>query len=116
MHYEAGGGYEPGKILEASPELALVCRQLTDGTFSKGDTGLYRNLYDSLTGGSRPDEYFILADFGAYCAAQEEVGKAYRDRRRWAVMSMTNTVRSGLFSSDRTVAEYVRDIWKTEKI
>lgn len=116
MDYEAFGGYNPKEVLDRNPALAAVLERLTDGTFARGDRGLYRNLYDSLVTGYRPDEYFILADFEAFAKAQEDVQAAYRDPARWAVMALKNTAHSGKFSSDRTVEEYIRDIWKARKI
>ena len=91
--------------------------QLVDGTYSNGDTEMYRDLYNSLLnnqGGSRADMYFILKDFRSYANAQEEVEKAYRDKDRWAKMALLNTASCGKFSSDRTIQEYVDDIWKLD--
>ena len=88
-----------------------------NGTFDP-DTELFRPIYDSLlTGKYGPaDRYFILADFRAYADAQKRVEAAYRDSAKWAKMAMLNTFSSGKFSSDRTIEEYVRDIWHLDKI
>ena len=93
--------------------------QLVDGTYSNGDTEMYRDLYNSLLnnqGGSRADMYFILKDFRSYAEAQKRVEAAYRDENWWARAAMLNTASAGKFSSDRTIEEYVRDIWHLEKI
>ena len=110
--------YNPQKYLERNPKLAKVMSQLIDGTYDP-DTQLFRELYDSLVygvEGQRPDVYYVLADFDAYVKAQEQVAKAYTDRKRWAKMALLNIARSGKFSSDRTIEDYVRDIWKLKKL
>ena len=104
--------YNPQKYLERNPQLAKIMNQLIDGTFDP-DTQLFRELYDSLVygvEGQRPDVYYVLADFDSYVKAQEQVAKAYTDRKRWAKMALLNIARSGKFSSDRTIEDYVRDI------
>lgn len=110
--------YNPQKYLERNPKLAKVMSQLIDGTYDP-DTQLFRELYDSLVygvEGQHPDVYYVLADFDAYVKAQEQVAKAYTDRKRWAKMALLNIARSGKFSSDRTIEDYVRDIWKLKKL
>ena len=110
--------YNPQKYLERNPQLAKIMNQLIDGTFDP-DTQLFRELYDSLVygvEGQRPDVYYVLADFDSYVKAQEQVAKAYTDRKRWAKMALLNIARSGKFSSDRTIEDYVRDIWKLKKL
>ena len=80
---------------------------------------LFRSLYDSLLRGNgydKADQYFILADLRAYAAAQEKVEEAYRDEKRWARMAMMNTACSGKFTSDRTIQEYVDDMWHLDKV
>ena len=92
--------------------------ELINGTFSK-DTELFRDLYDSLLttkNTDRADRYFILADFRSYAAAQKRVEEAYRDEKRWARMAMMNTACSGKFTSDRTIQEYVDEIWHLDKV
>ena len=110
--------YNPQKYLDRNPQLAKILNQLVDGTYDK--TGLlFRDLHDSIVfgiEGQRPDVYFILADFDSYVQAQEKVAKAYADKRNWARMALLNIANSGKFSSDRTIEDYVRDIWKINKI
>ena len=90
-----------------------------EGTYSHGDHNMYKNLYNSLLNTQctdRADTYFILKDFRSYAEAQKKVEEAYRDQQRWSKMAMLNTACSGKFSSDRTIEEYVDDIWKLEKV
>ena len=92
--------------------------QLINGTFSS-DTELFRDIYDSLLStknSSRPDQYFILGDFRSYAEAQKKVEATYRDEKKWAKMALLNTAHSGKFSSDRTIQEYVDDIWHLDKV
>ena len=92
--------------------------QLINGTFSS-DTELFRDIYDSLLNTkncSRADQYFILGDFRSYAEAQKRVEAAYKDEQKWAKMALLNTACSGKFSSDRTIQEYVDDIWKLDKV
>ncbi|MBQ1832968.1 MAG: glycogen/starch/alpha-glucan phosphorylase [Treponema sp.] len=110
--------YNPQKYLDRNPYLAEIVNQLVDGkTYDK--TGqLFRELHDSLVfgvEGQRPDIYYILADFDAYVAAQEKVAKAYADKKGWARKTLINIANSGKFSSDRTIEDYVRDIWHLKK-
>ena len=115
---EAEHNYNPQKYLERNPGLAKVMNQLIDGTYSQ-DTQLFRELYDSLIygiEGNRPDVYYVLADFDAYVKAQEAVAAAYQDKLTWAKKALLNIARSGKFSSDRTIEDYVKDIWKLEKV
>lgn len=110
--------YNPQKFLSRNPGLARVMEQLVDGTYDP-DTQMFRELYDSLVygvEGQRPDVYYVLADFDAYVAAQDKVAEAYKDRMGWAKKMLLNIARSGKFSSDRTIEEYVRDIWKLKKL
>ena len=91
----------------------------SNGTYSHGDFNLFRDIYDSLlntNSSDRADTYFILADFKPYAKAQEEVEKAYRDEARWAKMALLNTACSGKFSSDRTIQQYVDEIWHLDKV
>ena len=119
INYENNGGYNPRDIYNADPELRRVVDQLVDGTYAHGDTELYRDLYNSLLNpqdGNRPDVYFILKDFRSYAEAQERVEKAYMDKEEWAKMALRNTANAGKFTSDRTIQEYVDDIWKLDKV
>ncbi|MGX8728540.1 MAG: glycogen/starch/alpha-glucan phosphorylase, partial [Lachnospiraceae bacterium] len=117
IHYEKHGGYNPNFIFNNDMQIRQVLTQLVNGTFDP-DTRLFKDLYDSLltTMFGRPDQYFILADFRAYAEAQERVQEAYNDRMRWAKMALMNTACAGKFSSDRTIEEYVRDIWHLKSV
>jgi starch phosphorylase len=115
---EAEHSYNPQEYLDRNPALAKVVEQLVDGTYDPTHQ-LFKELHDSLiygVEGQRPDVYYVLADFDAYVKAQEQVAKAYTDRKRWAKMALLNIARSGKFSSDRTIEDYVRDIWKLKKL
>ena len=118
INYEQNGGYDSRQIYNSNPELKRVVDQLVDGTYAQGDTEMYRDLYNSLLmpqGNNQADVYFILKDFRSYAEAQEKVEAAYRDKDRWAKMVLLNTACCGKFSSDRTIQEYVDDIWKLDK-
>ncbi len=118
INYENNGGYDPNMIYNTDGDIRQVLMQLINGTFSR-DTELFRDLYDSLLSTrntDRADRYFILADFRSYAEAQKRVEEAYRDEKRWAKMAMLNTACSGKFSSDRTIQEYVDDIWHLNKV
>ena len=112
MKYEREGGYNPWDIYNSNQNVRRVLTQLINGTYND-DTELFRDLYDSLT---KEDVYFILKDFDSYAEAQMRVDAAYRDEARWARMAMMNTACSGKFSSDRTIEEYVKGIWKLKKV
>ncbi|MGE4213222.1 MAG: glycogen/starch/alpha-glucan phosphorylase [Anaerotignaceae bacterium] len=112
------GNYDPWMIYNLNQNVRLVLTQFINGAFSQ-NMDMFRELYDSLlngTGGSRADEYFVLADFASYAKAQAEVDKAYKDKERWAKMAIINTAKSGKFSSDRTIAEYAKEIWNIEPV
>lgn len=118
MAYEANGGYNPYDIYNNDPEIRGVLEQLVDGTYSReGD--LFNEIYTSLlrgTGYDRPDVYFSLKDFRSYAQAQARVNKAYQDRSAWAKMAIMNIAHVGKFSSDRTIEEYVHEIWHLQKV
>ena len=119
INYENHGGYNPTDIYFNDWELKRVIDQLMDGTYAHGDHNMYKNLYNSLLNTQctdKADTYFILKDFRSYADAQKKVEEAYRDTDRWAKMAMLNTACCGKFTSDRTIEEYVRDIWKLEKV
>lgn len=119
INFEQNGGYNPMDIYNSDPDIRRVVDQLVDGTYANGNTELYRDLYNSLLNtksGGRADMYFILKDFRAYAEAQKKVEEAYRDKDRWSKMALLNTACCGKFSSDRTIQEYVDDIWKLDKI
>ena len=119
IRYEKNGGYYPMEIYNNDPDVRKVLTQMIDGTFSGGNKELFRELYESLLnswGGGRPDCYFILKDFRSYADAQKRVDAAYRDQEWWAKAAILNVAHSGKFSSDRTIQEYVDDIWHLEKV
>ena len=119
IEYERYGSYNPYQYVDNDWELRRVLDQLVDGTFSGGDREMFRDLHNSLLvrqGGSYPDVYFILADFRSYAQAQERVEAKYGDRNAWAKSMILNIARSGKFSSDRTIQDYVDDIWHLEKM
>lgn len=118
INYENNGGYDPNVIYNTDEEIRQVLMQLINGTFSN-DTELFRDLYDSLLNTKntdRVDRYFILADFRSYADAQKRVEAAYRDEKGWAKKALLNTACSGKFTSDRTIQEYVDDIWHLDKV
>ena len=118
INYENNGGYDPNIIYNTDEEIRQVLMQLINGTFSS-DTELFRDLYDSLLNTKntdRADRYFILADFRSYADAQKRVEAAYRDEKGWAKKALLNTACSGKFTSDRTIQEYVDDIWHLDKV
>ena len=118
INYENNGGYDPNVIYNTDEEIRQVLMQLINGTFSS-DTELFRDLYDSLLNTKntdRADRYFILADFRSYAEAQKRVEAAYRDEKGWAKKALLNTACSGKFTSDRTIQEYVDDIWHLDKV
>lgn len=113
MKYEREGGYNPWDIYNSNQNVRKVLTQLINGFYSPDDPDRFRELYDALT---KEDIYFILKDFDSYAEAQKRVDVAYRDEAGWAKMAMMNTACAGKFSSDRTILEYVNEIWKLEKV
>ena len=119
IDFEHNRNYDPKEIYNLDPDVRAVLTQLIDGTYSRQDPELFRELYNSLLepdGGTPADQYFILKDFRSYEEAQKKVEEAYRDEKRWAKMAMTQVANVGKFSSDRTIEEYVRDIWHLKKV
>ena len=119
IDYENHGGYNPQDIYFSDWELKRVVDQLMDGTYAKGRHDMYQNLYNSLLNTQctdRADTYFILKDFRSYADAQKRVEEAYKDTDRWSRMAMMNTACCGKFSSDRTIEEYVADMWHLKKV
>ena len=106
-------GYRPGELYEKDPVLRAVVDALADGTFSRGDTSLFRPIVESLLG---DDPWLLLADFRSYVECQAEVERAYLDPERWTRMSILNTARMGFFSSDRSIADYCRDVWRVAPV
>lgn len=119
INYENNGGYDPMQYFNNDPDIRNVLMQLINGTYSGGDFNMFREIYDSLlntNSSDRADTYFILADFKSYAAAQEKVEAAYRDEAGWAKMALLNTACSGKFTSDRTIQQYVDEIWHLDKV
>ncbi len=102
-------GYDPHSYYESNADLREAIDWIACGQFSGGDTNLFQPIVDSLL---YHDEYMLCADFASYLDSQAQVAEAYADRERWTTMSILNAARSGFFSSDRTIAEYNRDIWQ----
>ncbi len=116
---EKYGGYNPMEIFNNDQEIRRVLMQLINGYFSPQDPELFRDIYNSLLNtqsSDRADTYFILKDFRSYAEAEERIDRAYRDEKWWAKAAILNTASSGKFSSDRTIEEYVRDIWHLKKV
>ncbi len=119
INYENNGGYDPKEIYNIDGDIRAVLTQLVDGTYSPENPELFREIYNSLlerNGGEPADQYFILKDFRSYEEAQKRVEQAYRDEKGWARKVMLNTAKCGKFSSDRTIEEYVEDIWHLDRI
>ena len=118
INFENHGGYSPIDIYNNDWELRRVIDQLVDGTYSRGDKEMFKDLYDALLNthvSDRADTYFVLKDFRSYAEAQRRIDEAYRDTDRWSRMALKNTACAGKFTSDRTIQEYVDEIWKLEK-
>ena len=119
IRYENYGGYDPNEIFNNDPDVRRVLMQLINGTYSPQDPELFRTLYNSLLNTlstSKADMYFILKDFKAYAEAQRKVEAAYRNERAWAKSAILNVACAGKFTSDRTIKEYVDEIWKLDKV
>ena len=118
INYEQNGGYHPTDYFNNDQDIRRVLMQLINGEYSR-NTELFRDIYDSLLNtksSDRADTYFILADFKPYAEAQKKVEEAYRDQKRWARMAMLNMASSGKFTSDRTIQQYVDEIWHLDKV
>ena len=117
INFEKNGGYDPNEIFNNDANVRRVLMQLINGTYAQDD--LFRDLYNSLLNtfcSARPDTYFILKDFASYAEAQKKVEAAYRNEEGWARSAILNIAHSGKFTSDRTIQEYVDDIWKLDKV
>lgn len=117
--HEQNRDYNPMQIFNIDQDIRTVLMQLINGFYSKNNSEMFRDLYNSLLNTqctSRADMYFILADFRSYADAQKRVMEAYKDEKGWAKSAILNIAKSGKFSSDRTIQEYVDDIWKLKKI
>ena len=117
--YEKNGNYDPKEIFNNNEEIRTVLMQLINGYYAPDDSERFREIYDSLLedqGYDKADTYFILKDFMSYVNIQNEVNKAYQDRKTWGRKAVLQTAACGKFSSDRTVEDYVRDVWHLEKV
>ena len=118
INFEQHGGYNPMDIYNSDADIRRILNQLIDGTFS-GDRELFRPLYNSLLNTlstSKADTYFILKDFRSYAEAQKKVEEAYKDKSSWAKSAILNVAGSGKFTSDRTIQQYVDEIWHLDKV
>ena len=118
IRFENYGGYDPRDIYNSDKDIHRILDQLVDGTYS-ADKELFRPLYNSLLNTlstSKADTYFILKDFKAYAEAQKKVEAAYKDRESWARSAILNVACSGKFTSDRTIQQYVDEIWHLDKV
>ena len=119
INLENKGGYNPMDIFNNDQDIRRVLMQLINGYYSPQDPELFRDIYNYLLNtqsSDRADTYFILKDFRSYAEAHRKIDQAYRDEKWWARTAMLNTASAGKFSSDRTIEEYVRDIWHLKKI
>ena len=119
IQYENFGGYNPMEIFNNDPDVRKVLMQLINGTYAPYDPELFRPLYNSLLNTqstSKADTYFILKDFKSYAEAQKKVEAAYKDEAGWAKSAILNVACSGKFTSDRTIQQYVDEIWHLDKV
>ncbi len=119
INYERNGGYDPMEIFNHDQDIRKVLMQLINGYYMPQDSELFRDLYNSLLNTqctARADTYFILKDFKSYAEAQKRVEAAYRDEKGWAKKAIMNVACSGKFSSDRTIQEYVDEIWHLDRV
>ncbi len=119
IELEKNGGYNPMDIFNNDQDIRRVLMQLINGFYSPDNPELFRDIYDSLlntNSSDRADTYFILKDFRSYADAQDRVNEAYKDSNAWARLAMLQTASCGKFSSDRTIEDYVRDIWHLKKV
>ena len=119
INFEQNGGYDPNVIFNNDANIRKVLMQLVNGTYSANDPELFRDLYNSLLNTqctAKADTYFILKDFESYAETQKRIGEAYKDTKRWNKMAIMNVSCAGKFSSDRTIQEYVDDIWHLDKV
>ena len=117
--YEHNNEYNPREIYNMDSDIRAVLTQLVDGTYAPGNPEEFRDIYNSLLsnqGGRRADTYFILKDFRSYAEAQKQIDARYKNSAGWAKSVMLNVANAGKFSSDRTIEEYVSDIWKLKKV
>ena len=114
----ASGSYRPWDVYNMDTDIQQVLTKLINGSLSS-DPERFREIYEALLNGyngQRPDEYYVLEDFAAYAKAQDEIGRLYMDKDKWAKIAITNVAKAGKFSSDRTILQYANEIWKLEKL
>ena len=119
INYENRGGYNPMDIYNSDEDIRKVLNQLIDGKTYASETELFRPLYNSLLNTlstSKADTYFILKDFKSYAGAQKQVEAAYRNKEGWARSAILNVACAGKFTSDRTIQQYVDEIWHLDKV
>lgn len=119
IRYENEGGYNPRDIYNSDQDIRAVMTQLVNGYYSPEDPELFREIYNSLldsNGYEKADQFFILKDFRSYAQAQARINEAYKDEEGWARSAILNVANVGKFSSDRTIEEYAKEIWKLEKV
>ena len=119
INFERNGGYDPMEIFNNDPDVRKVLMQLINGFYMPNDPEMFRDLYNSLLNTqctSKADTYFILKDFKSYAAAQKRIEEAYKDTKTWNKMAILNMASVGKFSSDRTIQEYIDDIWHLDKV
>ena len=117
--YEKAGGYDANYVFNTDQDIRRVLMQLINGQYAPNDPERFRGLYNALLvdgGYNRPDPYFILKDFRSYAEAHARVEAAYKDEKGWARSAILNTACSGKFTSDRTIQQYVDEIWKLDKV
>ena len=107
------GTYSPWDVYNSDPEVKEIIDSLFTGPWCQGDQNRFRMIFDEIM--NRNDQFFVLADYRAYCAACEAIEAEYKNQEKWAKMAATNIANSGFFSSDRTIEEYNRDIWHLKK-
>jgi starch phosphorylase len=106
-------GYRPTDYIDTNQELRAVLDLIADGTFSHGDTEVFKPLVDNLR---NDDPFLVLADYTSYVDCQDQVSAAWQNTDAWTKMSILNTARSGKFSSDRAIAEYCDEIWNVQPL
>jgi starch phosphorylase len=106
--------YRVWDMYAKQPHLKSIIDSLIDGTWSEGNLDTFRPIFDEIM--HRNDEYFLLKDFDAYAAAHEKIGNMYQNQKQWHSMAIVNVARSGFFSTDRTIQQYIDDIWKLKKL
>ena len=119
IRYENEGGYDPMEIFNNDQAVREILTELINNKYSPEDPEMFRDIYNSLLsnqGGRRADTYFILKDFRSYTEAQKQIDARYKNSAGWAKSVMLNVANAGKFSSDRTIEEYVSDIWKLKKV